>query len=126
MAHGEFGGDGSVKWDISVDNVREGSPISVPNGKGHRQSGIDEVDEGQYFTISLEIPRNMNDKTSLANALQAAAQTVSSMPAGSGIKVSLPLPIESDNPDQIQIDWNSRPLTTVPAGGKPTAARKKA
>ena len=111
MAQGDFGGDASVMWNIDVDNLRPGSAHSTGqpahgNGK-HHQDGIDEVDANQYFNVSVKMPSSIADKNMLANALQAAAQTIASGAAGSGIKVTFPVPIEPYNYDQIQIHWNS-------------------
>jgi hypothetical protein len=106
----DVGGDTSVMWKVDGDNVRKGKVKSDPVGnKGHHQEGIDETDTDQYFTIFLEIPSGAVQKSNLGAALQAAANAVTNSPAGSGIKVSIPLPIEPQNEDQIQIRWNSKP-----------------
>lgn len=109
MAGIDVGGDTSVIWKVDVDHARPGKQKSDPKGpKGHHQEGIDETDVDQYFTISIEIPAGTVQKNNLAAGLQSAANTVTNSPAGSGIRVSFPLPIEPQNEDQIQIRWNSK------------------
>ena len=106
----DVGGDTSVMWKVDGENVRKDKIKSNAQGaNGHHQEGIDETDEDQYFTIFIEIPKGDVQKSNLGAALQAAANAVVSSPAGSGIKVSIPLPIEYQNEDQIQIRWNSKP-----------------
>jgi hypothetical protein len=110
----EVGGDSSVKWKVNAGHIRKnppgGPPQSNPAGsKGHHQEGVDEVDAGQYFTISLEVPATVTDKNNFATALQAAAQAVANAAAGSGARVSVLLPIEQANENQIEITWNSQP-----------------
>ena len=109
MADSQFGGDGSVKWQINVGHVRTGSTHSNGVGRGHHQDGIDETDPGQYFTIYVEVPRDANDKNNLVAGLRAAANGVEGAPAGSGAKVSFNLPIEDNNEDQIRVHWDSKP-----------------
>jgi hypothetical protein len=132
----EVGGDSSVKWKVNADHVRKnapgGPPQSNPSGpKGHHQEGVDEVDAGQYFEISLEVPASVTDKNNLATDLQSAAQAVAVTPAGSGARVSLLLPIENQNENQIQITWNSglvnvvAPMTRVGPRKKGTRGKKK-
>jgi hypothetical protein len=132
----EVGGDSSVMWKVNADNVRKnqpgGPPQSNPSGpKGHHQEGVDEVDAGQYFEISLEVPASVTDKNNLATDLQSAAQAVAVTPAGSGARVSLLLPIEDNNENQIQITWNSslvNVLGNITGGGpkkKGPRAKKK-
>jgi hypothetical protein len=112
MAQGDFGGDASVIWNIDVDKLREGTAHSTGcnNGNGHgkgrhHQDGIDEVDPGESFTISIKAPVSSNDKNNLVLAMQSAAQAMSGTAAGG--KVSFTLPIEPNNYDQISIAWNS-------------------
>ena len=99
MAFIGVGGDGSVAWVTDVDNVRE-KPKSDPKGsKGHRQEGVDLTDPGEYFTVCIKLPRD-NPDTFLAG-LRAT-------PAVGG-KVCFKLLIEPDNPEQIRVDWKSKP-----------------
>ena len=113
----EVGGDRSVMWKVNAGHVRRTPPDpsnGVPPqsnsaGNGHHQHGIDEVATDQYFTISLEVPATVTDKNNLSIALQAAAQAVASAAPGSGARVSVLLPIEYHNENQIQIMWNSQP-----------------
>ena len=106
----DVGGDSSVKWKVDVGHVRPGSIGN--NGmppQGHHQHGIDEVDAGQFFTISIEVPATQTDKNNLANALAAASTAMNGATAGSGVKVSFSLPVELHNEDQVKIYWNSAP-----------------
>ena len=114
----EVGGDTSVMWKVNAGHVRRVPPApgqGVPpqsnsvGSRGHHQQGIDEVDPGQYFTISIEVPAMVTDKNNLSTSLQAAALAVAAAPPGSGARVSIVLPIEDQNENQVQITWNSKP-----------------
>ena len=110
MGLGEFGGNGSVNWVVDVGNARPNSVKSNKKGpKGHRQEGTDETDPGQVFNITVEIPNTVTAADNLANELQNMADTVRQGHANSGMRVGFNLPIESGNPDQIRITWNSKP-----------------
>jgi hypothetical protein len=110
MAFIDVGGDGSVKWAVDVDHVRPGSVKNNGKGpRGHQQGGIDEVDAGRFFTIYVEVPATDAARTALSGAMQSAATSLTTLPPGSGAKVSFSLPIESGNEDQIRIEWTSTP-----------------
>ena len=102
MAFIGVGGDGSVAWVADVDHVRQTSPpTSNPKGqKGHRQQGIDETPDGdQYFTVCIKLPKVGADKF---------LQEMRAAPVANG-KICFKLLIESNTPDQVRVEWVSRP-----------------
>lgn len=116
MAAGvEVGGDGSVAWKVTVAHVRKGSVVSRTRGDyGYEQSGVDEAEYGQSFTIGIKIPRE--DGEQLAAALARAARDAEAHSKEPGYEVTFPLIIEPDNHKQIVISWESAPL---PSKSKP-------
>ncbi len=119
MASGmEIGGDGSVAWKVVVDNVRRSSIVSkAVGGCGYLQSGVDETDDGQKFSIGIRIPRDREDGFALARALQEAAKDVEAHVGDSDHRVTFPLRIEPKNETQIRIEWESRaPKMSSPFG----------
>jgi hypothetical protein len=119
MAAIDIGGNGSVQWTIHADPTAVANTVAnmVNAAAGmvggvavapHADTGVDQTRAGQWFTISIEVPANAQHKLALANALQAAAANMFVAPAGSGVRVTVGLPIENRNPDQIRVSWNSR------------------
>lgn len=105
MATGDFGGNGSVQWLVDVDNARHGQLKQGPKGpKGWKHEGVDETNAGEKFTVGIEIPVDRIEFVATLKAAAALAET-----ASAGTRVSFKLPIESNNPDQIRIQWNSKP-----------------
>jgi hypothetical protein len=90
MGSGEIGGNGSVQWQISGDDVGN-NHNSQPNGAfGRRQSGIDQTPPGQqYFEILLD------------------DSAVLDPPAPAGY-IKYKLEILPNKPKQIQVKWRSR------------------
>jgi hypothetical protein len=113
MAGAEIGGDSSVQWVVSADNVRlrpEG-PTSDPNppgGPGWIQRGIDESGFGAEngFVISLEMPRDPGDADTFVDTLSAACAEAQAHRRDVGFVVSFIMPIEEKNTDQIKVEWS--------------------
>src|SRR3954465_8348140 len=103
MAAVEVGGDGSVKWRVTANNVREGSVVSRVAGPKVEQSGIDETREGENFDINIKVPTNSRD---FARGLREAADEAEKYAAKPGTRICFHLPIEPGNEDQIRIAWN--------------------
>src|SRR3989442_15343124 len=101
----DIGGDTSVKWNATVDSVRDGmvkwdDDQSIPTTGKHYLVGVEDTPDGdQDFTISIEIPqdaRRPNAKSSFAAALRAAASAADAAQPNSTVRVSFPLPIEDN------------------------------
>lgn len=119
----DVGGDSSVEWKVFVNNVRRSTVRNCSIGEtGYEQGGVDETEEGEYFTVNVKMP---NDPADFVRSLQAAAAEAAKYAGQPGYLVSFVLPIEPKNSNQIQIRWKSAPVggtTTKPASRG--AARK--
>jgi hypothetical protein len=117
---GTFSGNGSVTWLIEGNNVREAdSMLYPPKGDTPRrvvQTGVDETDRGEYFTITIKVPRTEKDAKAFVGELN---EQVRKMRAGEPF--TLRLPIEDTQREglggvatekQIVIDWTSSLLRT--------------
>jgi hypothetical protein len=110
MGEGNFGGDGSVAWEVKGGHVREhddaGDPADPTNPKKRRQTGIDETPIGGAgsFEIEIKLPADNAERTELLTYFTPRAQQ--------GGKIKFPLPIEAEQRKQVRISWNSRPITT--------------
>ena len=107
MGYGEYGGNGSVEWktdvgqaDWTTDEKKNGGV-----GPGHRQAGVDKNGQpGEYFTVSMEVPRSEGDPVQYLTKLrQALTYDANSR------RVWFRLEIEAHNPDQIRISWPPDP-----------------
>jgi hypothetical protein len=90
MGSGEIGGDRSVQWQISGDDVGNNHD-SQPNGAfGRRQTGIDQTPDGaQFFEVLLD-------------------DSIQSDPPNPDGYIRYKLEIKYNQPKQIQVRWNSR------------------
>jgi hypothetical protein len=100
MGEGQFGGDGSVKWEINNSNDDPGKFNHVPPGGGNPARKVTGVDQtfGADFVISLRPPNGMN-----------AAQFKAYLESGAGItvngnRVEMRLPIDKVA-RQVVISW---------------------
>jgi hypothetical protein len=112
MADAEIGGDTSVEWTVTVDHVRQNPPPEHgPNGNaGWRQHGVDEVDDNQNFTVTIQIPIDRNNANTLATTLNQAAIAAQGQAGNPGSEISFLLPIEKSSPGQIRVHWPSSQL----------------
>ncbi len=109
MAAVEVGGNGSVQWFVSSDHVRRTELRHAARGsKGHEQRGVDEVDPGEQFTVSIRMPRNASERAALVATLKQLVADAEASPGDSSARITFKLPIEDHRPDQIQILWNSK------------------
>ena len=127
MSGADVGGDGSVQWRVFVDQVRKTTVRSRRIGlRGLQQSGVDETDPGERFSVGVRIPTDSGD---FVRSLRAAADDAAAHAGDPGYVVSFVLPIEPRNSDQIQIRWNSSrpgPPHASSAGTPPTSTRRAA
>jgi hypothetical protein len=104
MGDNNVGGNGSVEWSVDVNDPKW--VVSSPKTpKGHRQGGADEGGQpGEQFEITIEVPVAAADKAVFVKSLGDALSDVTNNKQ----KVKLLLPIEQQNPDQIQIHWPNK------------------
>jgi hypothetical protein len=108
------GGDSSVRWNVDVRDPREGNAVTTCDDRAIRlhQEGIAETPEskrGEFFTLSIKLPREREARDRFLKELVDAAQK----PEDGRIRFRLP--IERGNMDkasgavdQILIGWPSR------------------
>lgn len=102
MAHGEFGGNGSVQWSINVaDHAKYDHTFSKEDG--HYHAGLDQsagTTPGHDFTVSLKPPNGMTAgafKSALANGGLSVK----------GGRVIFKVPIEKGIKGQIRVGWGT-------------------
>ena len=111
---GGFTGNGSVKWFVDANNVK-GRPNNDDKGGGkHHQDGIDNTPRGGRFEITIQYPKDNNERNALRQALYDA-WNASSNPAVKAVTFSIPIEDKESNvgithsgtgPDnQIHVDW---------------------
>jgi hypothetical protein len=117
----DVGGDSSVEWRVFVENVRRSTIKNCSVGDtGFEQSGVDETEDKENFTVGVKIPRTGAEE--FARSLQAAAEEAYKFAGDPKHVVSFALPIEPKNPNQIQIRWKSAP---APASSRALAQPAK-
>jgi len=120
---GIFTGNGSVAWLVEANNVRKASSKLDPPRQGRlrrvRQSGIDETDPDEYFTIAIKVPRDKDEGQAFIKELNERARALKQ-----GQTLTLRLPIEDKRhnrpgratDEQIVVSW---PSSKTPRATKP-------
>jgi len=136
MSSAEIGGDSSVEWDVKVDHVK-GTPRSNGNGQGGwNQHGLDDTEFGKEagFDICLRMPDTQERRDTFVDTLCEACAVAQAHRTVARHPIRFTLPIEPQFPDQIKIDWKSKPvppgrrIVTTKAAvrkGGPAPSRKK-
>jgi hypothetical protein len=106
MGEGNFGGDGSVAWEVKAGHLRQHNddpdPDDPTNPKKRKQTGIDDTpDKVGWFDIEIQLPANPD---ALKDFLEYF--TDKAKPGG---KIKFKLPIEADQHKQVSISWKSGP-----------------
>jgi hypothetical protein len=111
---GTFSGNGSVTWVVEGANVREADMTLSRPEKGAprrvRQTGTDETDKGEQFTISIKVPQDEKDADAFIEELRKRAQALK---RGQTLRLSLPIEDRRYNSsgkptkEQIVIGWPS-------------------
>ncbi len=116
-SEGNFGGDGSVVWQLHIKNAKGGSVHQSPpvhTGGPVDHDGQDSSVQDARFKISLRIPQTAADRTQLQNTLTTVAAEVGANTPGTWTSNIL-LVIEDyqsgkkpTGPDeQIKVTWQS-------------------
>jgi len=127
MADQTTGGDGSVRWSLTADNV---DPLFVVNnhagnGKGkHYQAGIDQDGAiGSWFTVSVKTPKGM-DRDAYLTALKSGVGNLGIKPGPGADRVQFSVRIEAYTPDQIRVSWAGHTRKRKVPAGNNRGARK--
>ena len=108
MSDQATGGDGSVRWSVEVENVKQHQSEHHDNGR-LRHHGIDKSGEpGAPFTISIRVPSHFNSVEDYLSALRDPRSEwgVRAMPDGEK-RIYFNIPIERMTPEQIRVSWGS-------------------
>jgi hypothetical protein len=110
MSDQATGGDGSVRWTIDAENVRE-HHVNRRENNSHQETGVDRSGKpGDWFTISIKVPREIGSKAEFLRRLRDADDRIWSIkedPDPDEERVEFNLRIEPKTPDQIRISWGS-------------------
>jgi hypothetical protein len=110
MSDQNTGGDGSVRWTIDAENVRE-HQVNRRENNSHVETGVDRSGKpGDWFTISIKVPREIRSKAEFLARLRDADDKIWSIkedPDPDEQRVEFNLRIEPKTPDQIRISWGS-------------------
>jgi hypothetical protein len=94
---GNFGGDGSVVWEVSTNKDHNPHPrkkVEQPHGNhGKTNAGVDD-DMGQYFVILLALPDGITPDRFIRDSIDTH---------GNGVKIRLKITGRSK---QIEIHWS--------------------
>ena len=91
MGYGEYGGGGSVQWEIDVDDGNLPSVNEKPGGnpRKYKVKSIDRKgtdDSGRFFVVTLENPTGIEVK-------------------GSTVKFKVPIVNAAGGKPQVKVEW---------------------
>lgn len=114
MSDQATGGDGSVRWSVDAENVREHQAIRRENNR-HEETGVDRSGKpGDWFTISIKVPREFvvqfgdGAKAEYLRRLKDAGDLVWGLkedPDPDETRIEFNLKIEEKTPNQIRVSW---------------------
>ena len=102
MGEGNFGGDGSVKWDVTVDQEGAFRPGNPNPGGRHTCDGTD-VRHGPGFTVRVKPPRGTSPQQFLDQLRNGGMRVV-----GGRVEFTVGVedtPVGQGTPQQVQIEW---------------------
>jgi hypothetical protein len=119
MSDQATGGDGSVRWTIDAENVRE-HKVNRQDNNRHNESGVDRSGQpGDWFTISIKVPQEIGSKGEFLRRLRDPFDKIWSIkedPDRDEQRVEFNLRIEAKTPDQIRISWGNSGFVHRPEG----------
>lgn len=101
MGDANTGGGGSVIWNVEAGHAAK-VKSAKRGSKGHCQSGHDMDTSGDWFTVSVKVPKGYKSAQGYLKALRLRPD-----PTGRK-RVFFNLPIEKDE-QQIRISWGNSP-----------------
>src|SRR5262245_23800568 len=119
MSQQQTGGDGSVKWSIDADSVKEHSSTHELSGR-LKHSGIDKTgNPGDPFTISIKVPSHFKTAEAYLEELRNPKSVWGIHPEPNGeLRVFFNIPIERMTHDQIRVSWGNSVNVLKPPQGK--------
>ena len=123
MSDTQTGGDGSVKWSIDADNVRDHESKHAENGR-LTHTGVDRSGRPgkDWFTVSIEVPVQFGgDAAAYLQALKGDGVLGLRIDERDGNRVYLNLPIERMHHKQVRVSWGNSANVLPPNPNPPKA-----
>jgi hypothetical protein len=133
MSDQATGGDGSVRWSITADSVKELQSNHAKDGRLLHE-GIDKTGTpGDWFTVSVKVPNRFRTVESYLRALRGDDPLwgIKPDPNGNQKRVEFNIKIERMTPAQVRVSWGDseyvhRPKIAARARKKVAPKRKRA
>lgn len=106
MSDQATGGDGSVRWSINAESVKQLESRHAKNGK-HVHEGVDKTGApGDWFTVSIKVPNRFKTVESYLQALRGDDSVWGIKPdPGREKRVEFNIKIERMTPAQVRVSW---------------------
>ena len=107
MSDQATGGDGSVRWTIDAENVREHSVTRRDNNR-HEETGVDRSGKpGEWFTVSIMAPPGVSVDEYLRRLRSDDPVWGIKVDPDGEERVEFNVRIEAKTPKQIRVSWGS-------------------
>jgi hypothetical protein len=124
MSDQATGGDGSVRWSVSAESVKQHATRYAKAGKVEHEGVDDSGEPGDWFTVSVKVPRNFKTVDAYLAALRSEDPVWGLKPDPDKQKrVEFNIQIERMTPEQVRVSWGDSEHVHRP---KKTMARRKA
>lgn len=123
MSDQATGGDGSVRWSVNAESVKEHQSQQARNGKLLHE-GIDKTGApGDWFTVSIKVPNRFKSVESYLKALRGNDPIWGIKPDPDKQKrIEFNIQIERMTPAQVRVSWGDSEHVHRP---KKAAKRRK-
>src|SRR5258705_10877957 len=117
MSDQHTGGDGSVRWSVDADSVKHHASNQQINGSLQHE-GVDKTGTpGDWFTISIKLPKRFKTVQAYLEALTGADPVWGIKPDPDKQKrVEFNVQIEKMTPGQIRVSWGDSEHVHRPKG----------
>jgi hypothetical protein len=106
MSEQQTGGDGSVKWQIRAENVKQHLSNHEQSGALNHE-GIDTNGEcgRDWFTVSIKVPDGVGGQDGYLEQLRGSGVLALRADPDNKDRIYFNLPIKPKTHDQIQVKW---------------------
>jgi hypothetical protein len=117
MSDQATGGDGSVRWSVDAENVREHQVKRHDNNR-HEETAVDRAGKpGEWFTVSIKVPQDVGSVDEYLRRLRNDNDLVWGLKADPDgeERIEFNVKIEAKTPTQIRVSWGSSGHVHPPA-----------
>jgi len=124
MSDQATGGDGSVRWRVNAESVKQHQTRYAKAGNVEHEGVDDTGKPGDWFTVSVKVPKQFTTVGAYLDALRSDDPIWGIKPdPGRQKRIEFNIQIERMTPEQVRVSWGDSEYVHRP---KKTLKRRKA